>query len=534
MLVDEWQKQRMVGATICVFPDMMSRIANLPAGIMRLTLCVCLGTFSTVAADWPQYRGPDHNGVSRDRINRNWSGSVTNPVWRLPLDNALSSLAVRGGRVFTQARRVIEGGSREVCLALNAATGAELWATVVDVASYPNGGVGFDDGPRTTPAVDDDSVYVLTSYLKLLRLSVTNGSVIWSNNLVSTHGSSVIPWQNAASPVIEDGLIFLNANAGAARLMALSTTNGSLVWRSQNEGLTHSTPVLTTMHGARQLIFATQQGLVSLNPQTGDRLWRTNYPFGYSTSLAASPVVHGNLVFITGFYAMGSAAFEVQNEEGVYSARLLWHDDFLESHWSTPVCHQGFLYGLFTPDNYEAELRCIDLLTGVQQWAVGGFGRGAATLVNGLLLIVSETGELVLAEPSPAEYRELGRLLAIPGFHTDYNKCWNSPAVADGRVFVRSTAWGAMFDFSVPDFKLADPQFAAAHHFQFTVRSSDGTPVTVNRLTNLAVKSSLDPALPPACWLMLTNAFIQTNGTVNVTNLETGEPRRYFIVREPE
>lgn len=499
----------------------------------RVITCCLLGVSCVTAAEWPQYRGPNHDGVSPDRINRNWSGSVTNPVWRLPLDNALSSLAVSGGRVFTQARRNVEGGNKEVCIALGATNGAELWATVVDVASYPNGGVGFDDGPRTTPAVAGDSVYVLTSYLKLLRLNLTNGAVVWSNNLVAAYGSSVIPWQNAASPLIDDGLIFLNANAGTSRIMALRTSDGSLAWRSRNEGMTHSTPVLTTMYGARQLIFATQLGVTSLDPQTGNLLWRTNYPFGYSTSLAASPVVYSNIVFVTGYYAMGAAAFQVWQTNTTFVAHRLWNDSSLESHWSTPVCHQGFLYGQFTPDYHQAELRCIDLLTGEQKWAVGGFGRGAITLVNDLLLILTETGELVLAEPNSTAYKELGRCLAVPDFQTDYNKCWNSPAVADGKIYVRSTAQAAMFDVSVPDLKLDAPQFSSTTNLQLTIRTVDGTSVSPDRLPGMAVKASTDPAMPFALWTKLTNSLSMTNGIVSVTNLGASEPRRFFMVSEP-
>ena len=140
---------------------------------------------------------------------------MTNPVWRVPLTNCLGSLTVGEGRVFTQTRWMTNGLDREGCVALNATNGAELWRRDLDDAYYPESGVGYDDGPRTTPVVDGNSVFVLSSYLKLFRLNRTNGAVIWMRDLVNDYGSTVIQWQNGASPVIENGLIYLNANCGS-------------------------------------------------------------------------------------------------------------------------------------------------------------------------------------------------------------------------------------------------------------------------------------------------------------------------------
>src|SRR6266404_3677653 len=199
------------------------------------------------AGDWPQYRGPNHDGSSADRITREWSGMVTNPVWLMPVTNALCSFAVSGGRAFTQVRRTIDGSDKEVCVALNTADGNELWATAVENNTSYTGGVGYDDGPRTTPAVAGDSVYVLSSYLNLCRLNLTNGAVIWSTNLLTGYGGSMINYQNAASPLLDNGLLYLNANCGAGSILALRTSDGSPAWRSQSVGLTHSTPVLAAI-----------------------------------------------------------------------------------------------------------------------------------------------------------------------------------------------------------------------------------------------------------------------------------------------
>ena len=497
--------------------------------------------FAAAARDWPQYRGPNHDGVSTDRINKNWIGSVTNPVWLVYLSNGLTSLTVSDGRVFTQVASDLDTDGlahKESCVALSAINGSILWSTEIDASVaplFPDLGVGFgDDGPRSTPVIENGSVYVLSSYLKLYRLNATNGAIVWNTNLVAAFGGSVIPWQSAASPVVENGLIYVNGNAPTSALMAFSVTNGSLVWRSQNENMTHSTPVLTTMNGLRQLIFATQRGLVSLDPLTGNLLWRTNYPFSYSGSLAASPAVYSNVVFVTGFYSQGSAAFEILYTNATQVPRLLWSSTAHQSHWATPVCYQGCLFGQFTPDNANAQLRCFDLWTGAPKWATNNFGRGAVLLVDDHLLIVTERGDLVLAKPNTNAYTEVARFLAMPDYYDATNKCWNAPAVCDGKVYVRSTSYAAAFDLSVPDLQLDSPERVPEDKLQLTIRTANGTPVDSNRVPIMEVRASTDLALSAAQWTKLTDTLTLTNGIVRVTNLDATPPHRFFIVAEPK
>src|SRR5688572_5324282 len=234
-----------------------SRIVPWFSGVWIL-LTVCGGPLSSVASDWPRYRGPTHNGISTDRIRTNWTGAATNPLWRVTQTNSLTSLAVSGGKVYTQARRDLDDADKEWCVALSATNGTELWATPLDDAYYPNGGVGYDDGPRSTPAVADGRVFVLTSYLKLYCLNAINGAIIWQKDLPALYGSQVPDWQNAASPLVDNGLVILNGGAP----MAFRASDGALAWRAHDDiGVTtYATPTLATIHGIRQVIFATQLG----------------------------------------------------------------------------------------------------------------------------------------------------------------------------------------------------------------------------------------------------------------------------------
>lgn len=497
----------------------------------------------TLAADWPQYRGPNHDGVSTERINKQWTGAVTNPVWRVYLTNGLTSLTVSGGRVFTQVGKDTDADGypdKEFCLALSTTNGAVLWSTEVEAAAaplYPDGGVGFtDDGPRSTPIVAAGSVYVLSSYLKLHRLNATNGTVIWSTNLVEGFGGSVIPWQNAASPVIENGLVFVNANCGSASLMAFNLTNGTLVWRSQDEAMTHATPVLATIHGVRQLIFATQSGLVALNPQTGALIWKHVHPFGYSISIGASPVVHQDLVFLTAFYGMGAYTVQIGATNATLTPIQRWASTSLglQNHWSTPVGDQGAVFGPFTPDSANAQLKCINLANGATNWAANNFGRGSVLRVGTNLLILTEQGSLVLAAASTNAYTEFARFQAIPGYNGGANKCWNALALSEGQLYIRSTAYAARFDLSQPDLKLDAPVLAAANKLDLAIRTVTGAPLNSNRLAGLELRAATNMAVSPSLWPKLTNALVLTNGVVRVTNVDASPPGRFFIVSEPK
>jgi len=473
---------------------------------------LCLG-FRAPGADWTQYRGPNHDGTSPDRIETNWDGAVTNAVWEATARNGFSSFAVSGGRAITQVRRSVGGFQKEVCLALSITNGLELWSTVIDDALY-DAGAGPDDGPRTTPSMDGEAVFVLSSNLKLVRLNAANGAVVWKTNLLAGYGGTLILWQNAASPLLDSGRIFVNVNCGVRTLLALRAADGGLAWRSaESEAMTHSTPVLANICGVRQVIFATQSGLVSLEPSTGNRLWYFAYPFRYATSLAVSPVAWGDMVFISGANGMGSCAAEVSFTNGLWGARQLWSSD-LASVWMTPVCHNGYLYGHFGSSKF-SPFKCISMETGEEMWSIGGFGCGGTLLVNDHLVALTEDGTLVLVQPTPEAYLELGRFQAVTG------KCWNSPAVCDGRVYVRSTSQAACYDLSIPELKLECPRLLDGSGLELTVTTANGSPLSTNRLSGIGLVATTNMDVPLAQWTKLTNALVLTNGSVRVAPLDT-------------
>lgn len=492
---------------------------------MRVLFVAILGCSpwirSTQALDWTQYRGAAVDGVCSERIQTNWPATGLVPLWKKTLTNGISSMTVSQGRVFTQAWQKGTGGNTEYCIALDATTGKILWSRPVGNASYPDGGVGDGDGPRSTPVLAGGRVFVLSSYLRLSCFDAASGTPIWTNNLVN-YGGSVIGWQNAASPLIEGGLLLVNMNASPSRIAAFRAEDGSLVWRKHNYSMTHATPVPATIHGVRQAIFHVQNHLLAVDPETGNELWRHSFA-GYSTSAAASPVVSGDIVYCSAAYGLGSVGVRILKSGTNLQSQQLWRaSGSRQIHWSSPVIADGSVYGLF--EGGSIQLRCLDLSTGTVRWAEDGFGRGSTLLVNGVILALTEEGDAVLVAADPAGYREIARAHVIDGV------CWNSPAISEGRLYVRSMTEMAAYDLSLPA-----PQplrFSAVNRkpgaLEFTLVNSDGSAVDQDRAARVQIQSSPSPGTPSALWTAVPGALQWDAGGLKFEVLVGNEAGLFF------
>jgi len=416
-----------------------------------LALLLNAGALTLTATDWPQYRGPSGNGTTPEKLPASaWPKGGLPRVWQAPTETGFSSFAIAEGKAFTVIGRQIDGVPREVCLALDAASGKEVWATAFGVARYDGGGNSGaadnkgGDGPRSTPAVSAGRIYLYGSAMNLVCLEAKTGQQIWAKDIIREYGGQNIKWQSAASPVVENELVIVAGGGTGQSLLALNKNTGALVWKSQDDAVTHATPVVATIHGVRQVVFRTQPGLVAVDVSNGAVLWRQAHPF--RTSAGASPVVAGDIVYCSSGYGTGAAAVKVTKQGPDFQARLLWNKpNQLMNHWSTPVVKDGFLYGLFGHAAYaKAPLACVNLMTGETQWSEAGFGLGGIILAGDKLLVLADNGELVLIKASPAAYAEEARFKALAG------KCWSTPAFSKGKIFVRSTTEGACYDPKAP------------------------------------------------------------------------------------
>ncbi|HWY78627.1 MAG TPA: PQQ-binding-like beta-propeller repeat protein [Verrucomicrobiae bacterium] len=401
------------------------------------------------AEDWPQFRGPNHNGTTSETIPMPWPHDGPRQVWKVPLTDGFSTITVASGKAYTLVSREIDGANQEVCVALDADTGKEIWSAKLGVAKYDNGGdrgvPGNDggDGPRSTPSVDGGRVYTYSSRLVLECFDAATGNEIWKKNVISEYGGHNISWESAASPLIEGDLVFVAGGGAGQSLLAFDKADGHLVWKALSERMTHSTPVAATILDVHQIIFFTQSGLVSVEPKTGALLWR--FPFKFSVSTAMSPVVSGNTVYCSAGYGVGASACRITRTGDTFTATPVWFQpaSVINNHWSTPVCANGFLYGLFGQAQFgSGPLKCVDLASGKVMWSKAGFGPGGCTLAGDHVLVLSDSGDLVLVKASAAGYSEEARSHILSG------KCWNSVSVSNGRIYARSTKEGVCLDLS--------------------------------------------------------------------------------------
>jgi outer membrane protein assembly factor BamB len=398
------------------------------------------------AADWPMYRGAAQDGISAETVGVQWNGEGPKTLWRTPTNTGFSSFTVAGGRAFTQVVREIDGKSREICLALDAATGKELWfADIARGEGYSGGDTaGGGDGPRSTPAVSDGKVYLLTPDLVVHCLGAADGKQVWRRDLMRENHGRNIGWNSAASVAVDANLVYVGGGGKGESMLGLDKQTGKVVWKSGDERITHSTPVVATILGQRQVIYFMESGLVSVDAKTGRLLWK--YPFRFNTSTAISPVVSGDIVYLSAGYGVGSAACRIEKQGNRFVASQLWFspgDEPVVNHWSTPVCKDGYLYGMFGFKQFKkGPMKCVELSTGKVMWKHPGFGQGNVILVGDRLVALAEDGNLVIVEATPDAYKEIARTRAF----TD--KCWTTPAFSDGKVFVRSISEGACFDVS--------------------------------------------------------------------------------------
>ncbi|MCX6930175.1 MAG: PQQ-like beta-propeller repeat protein [Verrucomicrobia bacterium] len=414
---------------------------SLAASLLIPTLCL--------GADWPQYRGPRGDGISIEDLSiKAFPPSGPKVVWKAPTRNGFSSFAVNGNRVYTQVNRDLNGEAREVVVALDAANGQEVWFADVGSGKYDGGGDSGaadnkgGDGPRSTPTVNGGKVYAFNQHLVLHCLDLSTGKSSWSVDLMKEHAGRNIGWKNAASVVIDGEFAFVGGGGPGESLLALNKSTGQVGWKAQDEMITHATPVVTTIQGVRQAIFFMQSGLVSVNVKDGQLLWK--FPFRYNVSTASSPVVAGDIVYCSAGYGVGGGACKITKTGDTLTATELYKvtgDKKIPSHWSTPVLVDGYLYGMFSFKDYgKGPLKCVEVATGQIKWEQPGFGGGNVLAVKDQIVALSDKGVVVVVKATPEAYTEITSAQILTG------KCWSTPALSDGRLYVRSTKEGACID----------------------------------------------------------------------------------------
>ena len=349
-------------------------------------------------------------------------------LWKVPTPNGFSSFSAASGLVATLATRQDEDGiTRETCFVYNASSGKMIWSAYLAPSDYKSGGgnagaKGNDggDGPRSTPTLHGGKVYVYDADMNLYSFEAKSGKLVWKQRIGKDFDGQEIRWKNAVSPLIEGDLVIVPGGGAGNAFLAFNKNTGAVAWKNGDATMTHATPTIATLHGVRQAIFFMTSGLVGVDIKNGKILWEQTHPFKVST--AASPVVDGDFVYCSAGYGVGGGLYKVSKSGGKFSSKRVWFSKDVVNHWSTPVLHQGHLYGMFSFKKYgNGPIQCIELATGKEKWRTQGFGPGNVTLTgDGKILALSDDGHLVVIQASPSAYKELGRVkrsVASAGLH---------------------------------------------------------------------------------------------------------------------
>jgi outer membrane protein assembly factor BamB len=378
---------------------------------------------------WTAFRGPQLDGrYSETTLRLPWPESLQ-PIWKEPVGGGYASMVVARGRLFTIEQR----GRDEVAAAYDAATGRELWTSQWRAAFRESMG---GDGPRATPAWSDGFVYVLGALGELRCLDEATGRVGWRKNILDDNDAANLQWGVAASPLVAGDLVVVMAGGGDGRsVVAYDRRTGARVWSALDDRASYVSPSVVTLAGVRHLLVLTATRLAGLSLDDGTLLWE--FPWRTDGDInAAQPVVTGDRqVFVSSSYGTGAAGIEIVEDGGRLSARQVWRNTKMKNKFASSVLHEGYLYGLD-----ESILACLDAATGEQKWKGGRYGYGQLLAAGGMLIVLTEDGDLALVRATPAGHEELRR------FHALDVKTWNVPDLAGGRLFVRNLAEMAAFD----------------------------------------------------------------------------------------
>ena len=397
-------------------------------------ICATIGAVLITAAgnvltaeDWPCWRGPKHDGVSTEKgWLTNWPKDGLKQVWKFELGPGHAIPAVCGGKVYVQGR----AGKQDFVFCLNAETGTEVWKFPYDLVETPYG-----RGPRSTPAVDDKYVYVANADAQVFCLDAGTGQPVWNKSLRKEVNLGKPVDKISTAPVVDGDLLLLNLGVSG---IALEKRTGNVVWKSEGAS-SDASPVPFTLAGKRCVALCAKGQLVIVAEADGKQIAMCEHkPKTGIYAQCADPLIVGDSVFVTTGYNVGSALISVSGD----SAKETWQIK-KGCVYASPVLVGDYIYALIESGWEKADLTGINVReNGSIKWTQKDIGSGGLMVADGKLLILSRTGELILAEASPAAYKEIARAKAFSDGAADPKakpaSCWNSPVLSNGRIYVRN------------------------------------------------------------------------------------------------
>ncbi|MBI4659944.1 MAG: PQQ-binding-like beta-propeller repeat protein [Verrucomicrobia bacterium] len=387
--------------------------------MLNFVLLALLATISQCAAhDWPRWRGPDLNGISMETgWTVGWPKEGPRQIWRASVGIGFSSVVVAQGRVFTLGN----AGERDTLFCLDAETGQEIWkfsyACPLDAKYY-------EGGPGSTPTVDGNRVFTLSKRGHLFCFDSQSGQVVWQKNLMQELGVKKPEWGFAGSPLVEGNWVILNVGGAGT---AVDKFSGKTVWTSDASASGYATPVPFNAGGGRCVAIFSGKSLVGVRIADGKELWHQPWVTKWDIN-APDPIWIRDRLFVSSF-DRGGALLRLTSGKPT----VAWENKSMANHFNSCVSIDGYLYGIHgNTDQPDRDLRCVDLATGKVMWTYTGLGLGSLMAADGKLIILSDRGELLVAEAIPDRFTALARAQVLGG------KCWTVPVLANGRIYCRN------------------------------------------------------------------------------------------------
>jgi outer membrane protein assembly factor BamB len=406
--------------------------------IIVLTCYLTLPAFaqmSTRVGDWPQWRGLNRDGISKETgLLNSWPEAGPKLAWSVKTVGAgYAGPALVGDRIY------ILGDLTDGCyiIALERATGKTIWKTRIGNAggntSYP--------GTRATPTIDGDKLITMNQHGDILSLNIADGQIVWRKNIERDFGGVTPKWNWAEAPLVDGEQIICTPGSPEGTLLSLNKQNGQLLWRSKEvtNVAAYCSVIPAEIAGTRQYLQLTVDNVFGVDSKTGALLW--NAPRRAQNAIVPTLIFSDDIVYATSGYGIGCHAFRIEKKEAKFTATQIYADKSIASHHGGVVKVGDYLYGYSETGGWT----CQEFKTGKIVWQDKGVGKGSVTYADGMLYCRCEDGPIALVEATPAGYKEHGRFKQPDRSST---KSWPHPVIADKRLYIRDQQLLLVYDIA--------------------------------------------------------------------------------------